>query len=69
LSRGTIIAVAAAVAVIGFVVFLQTRPPSGVAPMGPEASSIVPWVSLATAVAGLLTALTNLALALRKPRA
>ncbi len=69
MSRRAIIVVATLVAVVAFVVYLQTRPPAGVEPMGDESSAVVSWIALATAVTGLLTALTNLVLALRKSRA
>lgn len=69
MSRRAIIAVAALVAVVAFVVYLQTRPPVGIESMGNEPSAVVSWIALATAVTGLLTALTNLVLALRKSRA
>jgi hypothetical protein len=57
--------VAACVTIVAFVIFLQTRPPDGVERMG-EAAAITPWVALATSVVGLLTALTNLVVTLRK---
>jgi hypothetical protein len=55
---------AAFVAIVAFVIFLQTRPPADVERMG-EAAAITPWVALATSVVGLLTALTNLVVTLR----
>jgi hypothetical protein len=55
---------AAFVAIVAFGIFLQTRAP-GVEPMG-EAAAITPWVALATSAVGLLTALINLVLTLRK---
>ncbi len=68
MSRRAIIVVATLVAAAAFVVYLQTRPPAGLEPMGDAPSAVVSWIALATAVTGLLTALTNLVLALRKSR-
>ncbi len=68
MSHRAIAAVAALVTVAAFMVYLQTRPPPGLEPMGDDASVIIPWVSLATAVVGLLTAFVNLVLAMRKSR-
>lgn len=68
MSHRSIAIVAILVAAAAFAVYFQTLPPPGVQPMGDGDSAVIAWVSLATAVVGLLTAATNLVLALRKPR-
>ena len=60
MKRPAYIVGAAVVCVIAFLVYLQTRPPSGIAPMGDESSATIAWISLAVAILSLATTVVGL---------
>jgi hypothetical protein len=60
---------AAVVCVIAFLVYLATRTPAGVAPMGDESSPSIAWISLAVAILGLATTIVGLIQKLMELRA
>jgi len=58
LGRTWVIAVAVAVSIAAFWLYARLAPPEGVEPKGDEQT--LPWVTLATAIVSLLTAIVGL---------
>jgi hypothetical protein len=51
---------AAVVSVIAFLVYLETRLPEGLTPMGDQSSTTIAWISLAVAIVSLATTVVGL---------
>jgi hypothetical protein len=59
MKRSSYITGAAVICAIAFIIYLATRPPGGVTPMGDESSATIASVSLVTAVVSLLATIVG----------